>query len=267
MHLRNILINPVKIIASKADYTYEFPIDKNRTKTIHRCRFRLGDFKSDERMLLFGLTGTGKTYLAKKIMKFVSKTRLVVLLDTKREYRDIPELTEEKLLDKKSKGLYRTFQIEFNNLVIEKPTIICEFLAANLFKRGNCLLVVEEIAELVPKISKPLPQIMPHLGKYIQQGRLFKCAFIGTSQRPADTHTSLSSQSNHIISFYMSLEHDVKYLKKWFPEEIYSKFIKEKNEPISHEFVRFHVNTQETFHHFRYYSRGPANDGNKSKKD
>ncbi|MFW9877390.1 MAG: hypothetical protein ACFFG0_30240, partial [Candidatus Thorarchaeota archaeon] len=158
---------------------------------------------------------------------------------------------------------YRVFEINLKskNMKITNPTLICEFLSSNLFKRQNCLFVVEEVAEVVPKTPKPLPQVMKHFGKYIQQGRLFNCAFIGTSQRPADTHTSLTSQSSHIISFYMSLEHDVKYLKKWFPEDIYTKFIKDENEPISHEFVRFYVNTQTTYHHFRYYSRS-KNDGN-----
>lgn len=240
---------------SNKNSSYDFPVNKNRTIRINRTRFTLNSFGDDERMTLFGLTGTGKSYLTKLIMQKVARTKLVVLQDTKVEYHNVPELTEKILLDPKSKGLYRVCNMEYDDLTINDPYSICEFISANLFKRGNCLFVLEEISEVVPKSPKPLIQVMPHFGKYITQGRLFKCAFIGTSQRPAQTHTSITSQSNHIISFYMSLEHDVKYLKNWFPETIYQKFIKDKNDDISHEFVRFHVNTQKTYHHFRYYSR------------
>lgn len=241
---------------SKTNYFYDFPINKNHTRAIHRCRFKLSDLKKDERMTIFGLTGTGKSHLAKKILEYHARTRLVVVLDTKCEklYNKIPELPIEKLLDKKSKGLYRVRNLAFSTQKITNPTIICEFLASNLFKRGNCLFMVEEMPELIPK-SGVLIQVMPKLGKYITQGRAFNCSFIGTSQRPAETHTSIPSQSNHVISFYMSLEHDIKYLKKWFPETIYQKFLKRKEDKISHEFVRFYVNHQETYHHYRYYPR------------
>lgn len=241
---------------NKADYIYEIPIDKSHSKEIHRCRFKLTHLKKDERMTIFGLTGTGKSYLADKIMKYQSRSRLVVLLDTKLEY-NYPELTEELLLNKKSKGLYRCFELDYYNHKIENPRTICEFLACNLFKRGNCLFIVEEISEVVPKTNLPLidKKVMPYLGKYITQGRKFNCGFIGLSQRPAETHITIPSQSNHIISFFMSMPHDVKYLKRWFPEDIYGKFIKRKEDKISHEFVRFYVNTQGTFHHFRYYPR------------
>ncbi len=246
---------------NKTNYLYEIPVNSNYSREIHRCRFRLSDFKNDERMTIFGLTGTGKSYLSKKILQYQARKRLVVVLDTKKEkmYKKIPELTMEKILDRKSKGLYKLNEIEFpyegKIVKTDNPYVICEFLAANLFKRKNCLFLVEELADVVPKTSKPLTQIMPHLGRYVTQGRDSNCGFIGTSQRPAQTHTSIPSQSNHIISFFMSLEHDVKYLKRWFPEIIYQKFSKRDNDKISHEFVRFYVNTQTTFHHYRYYPR------------
>lgn len=227
--------------------SYDVIVNKDLTLHVTKTRFTLNTIKADERCMIFGFTGTGKSFLAEKIARFLGRKKLVVVLDTKNEYQ-FPILQLNHLTNPKQKGVFRTYEIDFDGQIIEDNYVIAEFLATNLFNRGNCVFFIEEIGDVVPKSSKNLYELAPKIAKYIQQGRARKCAFIGTSQRPAEVHTTITSQSNHIISFKMSLPHDIKYLERYFPKQIWLKINKD------YEFLRYYVNDQRTYHHYKMYA-------------
>jgi len=225
--------------------TTKTTINNNENKdNIKKERFILKTLKPGERMTIFGMTQTGKTFLANKIIRNLGKSMLIVVLDVKDEY-DLPILPIDKILkDKSSKGCYRINKIEYDGYEIKDFLSILEFLSENMFNRENCFLVVDEIARVVPK-SGMLYDIAPNFGTYLLQGALRKCGLIAISQRPAQVHLDIPSESNHIISFYVHGERDLLAIKNWFP-------IKSIQKLDEFEFMRFTVPKELIIHYKQY---------------
>ncbi|MBA7495605.1 hypothetical protein ES702_06194 [subsurface metagenome] len=216
--------------------------NKNKDKT-KKERFTLNILKPGQRMTIFGMTQTGKTFLADKLMKNLAKIMLIVVLDVKDEY-DLPTLPFNKLKNKNSKGCYRINRIEYNDYEIKGFLSILEFLSENMFNRRNCFLVVDEIGRVVPKHGM-LYDVAPNFGTYLLQGALRKCGLIAISQRPAQVHLSIPSESEHVLSFYVHGERDLLAIKNWFP-------IKSIQKLDEYEFMRFTVPRQ-LITHYKYY--------------
>lgn len=227
--------------------TKKTTINTNNKKKNGKEKFTLNTLKPGQRMTIFGMTQTGKTFLADKIIRNLGKHRLIVVLDVKDEY-DLPTLPLNKLKNKNSKGCYRINKIKYNkdgkNYEIKNFLSILEFLSENLFKRRNCFLVVDEIARVIKK-SGMMYDVAPEFGTYLLQGALRKCGLIAISQRPAQVHLDIPSESEHILSFYMHGERDLLALKNWFP-------IKSVQKLDDYEFMRFTV-PKKVINHYKWY--------------
>jgi len=218
--------------------------NNNSKDNIKKERFVLKTLKDGERMTIFGMTQTGKTFLTDKLIRNLGKRMLVVVLDVKDEYF-LPILPIKTVLkDKHSKGCYRINKIEYDGYIIKDFLSILEFLSENMFNRRNCFLVVDEIARVVPK-SGMLYDTAPNFGTYLLQGALRNCGLIAISQRPAHTHLSIPSESTHVLSFYVHSERDLLAIKNWFP-------IKSIQKLDDYEFMRFTV-PRKLVIHFRQY--------------
>jgi len=206
--------------------------EKKYLKCPEKTRFTLNTLESGQRMTIFGMTRTGKTYFAEKLLKNKGKEQLVVVLDVKDEY-DLPTLPLSKIRNKNSKGVYRINSILYQGHKVNDLYYICEFLSKNLFKRENCWLVIDEIAKVIPKTGM-IYKVAPYFGTYLCQGALHKCGLIAISQRPAQVHTDIPSESDHIVCFYVHGERDLLAIKNWIPIHWFQNL-------KQYEFLRFTV--------------------------
>lgn len=186
-----------------------------------RAKFVFSDIGKHDRTTIVGKTGQGKSVLMDKLIHFFSKKTLVILIDTKNEYIHIPELNMKIL--QKAKGLYRIVSIEEeDNIIIDDYKVICEWISKILFDRENCLLAIEELGNVVRKYGT-LYEVMPNFAKLLQQGRSHNVGFIGTTQRPQEIHTTILSQSGHIISLLITSKHDLQAMGAYIDKEQYGK--------------------------------------------
>lgn len=227
--------NDSKDFSQELESSYHFP-KKTKLKTDF--------FKRNERLLIVGKTRMGKTYLLRKIIKWIKPRPLIVIHDVKREYSDLPELTEKIILKDGSKGMYRITTLDYEGVEIDDPYYVSEYICRNLFMRGNCLLIQEEVAEYIPKMGK-LYDVAYNFARYLQQGQVRNCGLICTSQRPAEVHSNIMSQSQHIISFFMKLELDQKALRNYFDPQLFKYLDK-------YQFLRY-SDPDEIHAHLRIY--------------
>ncbi len=172
--------------------------------------------RSNDRISIFGRTGSGKTFFSKQWL-LPHYTRYV-FWDIKKENSDMPHdiiITNPKELKS---------NIEKYNKIIYQPTKptdsdfndICEII----FNSKNNALYVDEAA----LISTP-SKILYYHKVIITQGRSYDVGIINVSQRPRDIHNTLISESEHLFVFALSLETDVIKLRQQMgnaADEIYT---------------------------------------------
>jgi len=215
-----------------------------KIKVLKKTGLVLKFFKPYERLLIVGKTQLGKTFLARKLMKYYAREYLIVVLDVKKEYKDLKEITPKLLLNPLATGVYKLTSLNYIKYQVVKPKPLAEFLADNLFKRGNCILVLEEVASYI-KNKGDLYTIAPKVARYLQQGQIRNCGMILISQRPAEVHTNFRSQCQHIIAFFMKLDHDREAFKHYFPPELFDRL-------TDYEFLRY-SDPHNVFIHYKLY--------------
>lgn len=186
--------------------------------------------------MILGRRGTGKSVFVDTELTFLGKKTFIVLIDVKNEYTHFPVLNVESMLEQK-KGVCRVNSINYKGHDITDMYVIAEFIAENLFKRENCMLVIEELGAVCAKGGR-LYDAMNKVGTIVQQGRKKDVGFIGISQRPQEVHTTFLSQADHIISFEVSSKHDLEAMSAYIDKERY-EILK------PHEF--FHYNVKENY--------------------
>lgn len=169
-------------------------------------------FLEHSNITIFGTIGSGKSYLCRKLQGYFPN---VFIFDTLYEYSEQDGL------------ILKNFQ-EFSNFVLATKDKKCgikaiihfsvdhdnseevnEYLRL-LYHRGNCTVVIEEVQNFgsVHKICHYLKQIS-------LTGRHKKINFITTTQRIAEIHKSIISQSHNIFSGYCDNPVDLNTLKQY----------------------------------------------------
>lgn len=169
-------------------------------------------FLEHSNITIFGTIGSGKSYLCRKLQGYFPN---VFIFDTLFEYNEQDGI------------ILKSFQ-EFSKYVLETKNRECgiraiirfsvdqdnseevnEYLRL-LYHRGNCTVVIEEVQNFgtVHKI--------PHYLKQISlTGRHKKINFITTTQRIAEIHKSIISQSHNIFSGHCDNPLDIGTLKSY----------------------------------------------------
>jgi DNA helicase HerA-like ATPase len=217
-------------------------------------KFKKSDLKPFERITIIGKIGSGKSVLTNEILEYMSKKTLVVLIDTKREYSHIPNFELDNL--KADKGLFRIYELEYKGYKIRDFQQIVEVISVLLFERGftdkenkvqgrSSILAVEELGNVIKKHGR-LYDVMPEYAVLIQQGRSRDVGFIGTTQRPQEIHTTILSESQHIVCFDLTSTHDLEAMKGYFEREWIDELGK-------HQFLHLNYSKNQIKRHFKLY--------------
>jgi len=179
--------------------------------------------------LILGKRGSGKSYLAKKMVLQHSR---YLIYDTLGEYTDgvvIQSLAElstfwEKVYRKKFRIIYQPLdpELEFD--------AICELV----WQCENMTFLVEE----VDRYARPLAMSLP-FKEIIQRGRHHDITFIGVTQRPHGVDKLITSQAKAMYIFNTTEPRDIKYFQEVVGDGVIEKFAELKQ----YEYVKWQDGT------------------------
>ena len=179
--------------------------------------------------LIFGKRGSGKTYLAEKMVQQYSR---YLIYDTLGEYRDgvviqsLSELSEfwDKVYRKKFRIIYQPLDPE------QEFDAICELV----WQCENMTFLVEE----VDRYARPLAMSLP-FKEIIQRGRHHDITFIGVTQRPHGVDKLITSQAKAMYIFSTTEPRDIKYFQEVVGDSVIEKFAELKQ----YEYVKWQDGT------------------------
>lgn len=174
--------------------------------------------------LILGQRGSGKSYLAKDLIKDVKR---LIIYDTLGEYNtgiSIENLDEFKQFFLK---VYQgNFKICYQPV---NPIIDFDAVCDIVFECGDLTFLVEEIDTFASAQG-----ISDNFANIIQRGRHKNITLIGVSQRPFGIPRLITSQAKTIYSFIHREPGDLDYLKAYIGED--AEKIKELKQ---YEFLRW----------------------------
>lgn len=161
----------------------------------------------EENIFICGSSGTGKSTLLEHLLKtYLTVGYIFWVWDINDQYHftnivyDLEDLAYRPLIYKVQTGSNDEF-IAF----IKKANSITH-------SDGNSYLIVaiEEAQQYAPKYNLP-----PELASLVRVGRNKKRTFISVSQRPAQIHNDVISNTHHRFIFRLDLPSDIEYMEKW----------------------------------------------------
>jgi len=165
--------------------------------------------------LIFGKRGTGKSYLAQKLIE--NENRLLVF-DTLGEYTNgvVFDAEYAERFREFWRWVYRrNFRLIYRPL---NPEAEIDDIAELVFALGDMTFLVEEVDCYCTSW-----QISDAFAHIIQRGRHKNISLIGVTQRPFGIHRLLTSQAKEIYIFGTNEPRDRDYLKLLLGDQIESK--------------------------------------------
>lgn len=166
-------------------------------------------------ILIFGKRGSGKSYLAGKL---VEKESRIVIFDTIGEYVNGVIFNSESLDRFVAfwRQVYRkNFRLIYQPL---NPDAEIESISGLVYSLGNVCFLVEEIDCYCSSY-----QISDSFAAIVQRGRHKNITLIGITQRPYGIHRLLTSQAKEIYVFNTNEPRDREYLRALLGQEIEAK--------------------------------------------
>lgn len=153
-------------------------------------------------ILIFGRTGSGKSYLTKRLIKKIDRVCIIDVLfeyDNGLIFYTLSDFLDylEKKTEKKFCYIFR-FTSDFE----------IELLFDLLYTLSNLTLVVEEAEIYISSYSKK-----SNFLKLVRYGRHKSISIIAVARRVTELSNDLRAQANKIISFKQILKNDLDYLK------------------------------------------------------
>ena len=181
----------------------------------------------NQRTVIVGTSGSGKSYYAKKLIKkLVLAGQRVIVYDLKQEYGGKYAVDPVNLsnyttyIAHDARGLEEGLEGRDGRLIVIQPNMLHGGSSLNInFNRcceyiygcHNLVFVVDEIQALQTK-----QKILPSLKAIVVQKRAHGLGFIGVSQRFSSINNDILSQCNNILSFSQHHPSDLKVLADYF---------------------------------------------------
>ncbi len=164
-------------------------------------------------ILIFGKRGSGKSYLAQKL---IEKEEHLLIFDTLSEYTEgVVFEDHEKFIEFWRMVYQHPYRLIYRPL---KPSEEIEMIAELVYLIGDICFVVEEIDCYCTAF-----QISESFAHVVQRGRHKNITLIGITQRPYGIHRLLTSQAKEIYIFNTNEPRDRDYLRILLGQDIDSK--------------------------------------------
>ena len=192
----------------------------------------------DEKIVIVGASGSGKTYLANQIMKGLNGISVWVH-DPNYQFHSsramvFHDLTEMlKVYDSAKRGHYILQPHQNDENTFRR-------FNAEAFKRGNLVLIEDEIHNWLTK-----QRVLKEFNQVILSGRPRGISVISISSRPASCPNNILSNSKHVFAFKLNLESDVKFLEGYLGNDVWilmppDKRARLKDEPALEKYTFFY---------------------------
>lgn len=172
------------------------------------------DIMSNERVLIVGPTGSGKTHLAKHMIRNWAGPRggTLICFDEKATL-EIPRaqvVTDLKALTEASAGryVYRP-PIELISEPKSKKKLLNAFFW-DVYRGKNTILLIDEVNAVVEGAS----DLPPGLVAIITRGRERNTGLIALTQRPACIPFYFKTEAEHVFAFWLREDDDRKRVSK-----------------------------------------------------
>ena len=168
--------------------------------------------KTNERILIVGKTGSGKTYLAKYLTRQANR---LIVLDAK------ATLSEWNLDPWDSVARGKLLNHEPVRIRVLPPydgdiTEHWESVLSDCYKAGNVVVYIDELYSICPPNQKP----MNVLWSMYTRGRELGIGVWSSSQRPAWIPLFALSEAEHFFNFRLQLEEDRKRMAVFMGVEV-----------------------------------------------
>lgn len=189
----------------------------------------------DERLFIGGQSGTGKTWLTKKLAELLALGEPVIVIDTKPDpewdhkkwwqfwkkqgrWRALPTFNLKKL--KPGGYVYRPKHYpEWADPGVKKILLNALKVKPSPKKGEKAVtLIIDELSDL----SRG-PMAIQELAKVIRQGRAKHVRMIIGTQRPAGVPLIAITEANKVIAFRLRNTDDRKRLMQWVADEMIKK--------------------------------------------
>jgi Helicase HerA, central domain len=153
---------------------------------------------------IFGRKGSGKTFLARRIMRAYPR---VIILDTLGEYGERATIVEGR--DDSIRAIRDACERKRFRLALRvlEPDDLLDVLTM-AWECSDSLLVLEETSMVCSPVWLP-----PELARLVRYGRHRSISQLYIARRPAEIPRDLTAQSDVIISFQQTEPRDLAYLQ------------------------------------------------------
>ena len=197
----------------------------------------------EEKIVIVGASGSGKTYLANQIMKGLNGISVWVYdpnfqFHSSRAmvFNDLDEML--KVYDSAKRGHYILQPHDGSEETFRR-------FNAEAFVRGNLVLIEDEIHNHLSK-----QKVLKEFNQVILSGRPRGISVISISSRPASCPNHILSNVKHVFAFKLNLESDVKFLEGYLGNDVWilmppDKRARLKDEPALEEHTFFYRDMDE----------------------
>lgn len=207
------------------------------------------------RHTFLGCTQSGKSYRVKNfiippLLRIVNR---VIIYDPKNEYagptkKDIcyPDGIRGVIVDTVEK-IDQAIHVHNADLIVIQPNAdliddemeffdsVCQYIYRNRFNLKNTILIVDEAESVAPKYKIP-----KYFNSIIKQLQAFKIGVICITQRAAELHNSILSQSEYLFVFFLHEPADLKAIRDRVGKEWVNKMTSDPNFVKDHKFLAAH---------------------------
>lgn len=152
-------------------------------------------------ILILGKTGTGKSTLAKLLLK---KAPRVISIDPLLEYKGMPFLSADEMIDYHVSEGKSSFHY---SLQTTHPTDV-EFIFRAAWTIGNVLLVVEEADIYIDSKKGAFHSL-------VNQGRHRMVHLVCIVRRTPEINRAFRAQQTSLFTFYQNEPDDIEHMREW----------------------------------------------------